>query len=164
MLISFNNLTPKSPAQTGAGASVFPPDVYQACVVKSELTQSKAGKDMIVIELVIADGSQKGKTAKHYFVIASDNGKSVLLRFLRAVQKDPAGSTPTEFDTAWLPKIDGKLLLIRTLNEKSSTGFSQVRIRDFYQSQETELAQEDFLADESDLPAPEHQFALDVPF
>lgn len=161
MLIDFDGIEAKGPADLG-GSSIIPPGVYHVAVNTWKPQQSKSGKDMLVIEFMVAQGSYKGKKITHYFVVGSDTGKAVFLRFLKTVATNDAPIK--SFDTQHMPRLIGKTLVIRTLSQKSG-GFVNVTIRNFYKTSELEQAESDYNSDDSDLTEPPVQkFSDDVAF
>lgn len=155
MLLDFEKTKPQAP---GAKFEVIPPGVYRACVYSAETKESQSGKPMIVVEFVVSEGSHKAQKIKHYFVVSSETGKGVFLKFLKGLTEKAFTSFDTDTD---LPKIIGKELLIRTDIEVKG-GFRNARIQDFYLLKDLEQANADF--DASADVTIESAYDADVPF
>lgn len=134
--------------------SPIPPGVYRVCINEAKLGQSKSGKDMVIVEFIVSEGSYKAKTQKKWFVVDSKVGRAVFKQFLETVSSKPLES----FDTEHLPKIIGKELLMRT-NLETNGGFRNCVIKALYKLSDISKAESDFDGDHE--PVPEDK---EIPF
>lgn len=122
--------------------SPIPPGVYRVCINEAKLGQSRSGKDMVIVEFIVSEGSYKAKTQKKWFVVDSKVGRAVFKQFLETVSSKALES----FDTEHLPKIVGKELLIRT-NLETNGGFRNCVIKALYKLSDQAKAESDFNGD-----------------
>lgn len=134
--------------------SPIPPGVYRVCINEAKIGQSKSGKDMVIVEFIVSEGSYKAKTQKKWFVVDSKVGRAVFKQFLETVSSKPLES----FDTEHLPKIIGKELLMRT-NLETNGGFRNCVIKALYKLSDISKAESDFDGDHE--PVPEDK---EIPF
>lgn len=122
--------------------SPIPPGVYRVCINEAKLGQSKSGKDMVIVEFIVSEGSYKAKTQKKWFVVDSKDRRAIFKQFLETVSSKPLES----FDTEHLPKIIGKELLMRT-NLETNGGFRNCVIKALYKLSDISKAESDFEGD-----------------
>lgn len=111
-------------------------------IVRAHSTKSRSGKNMLAMEFKIVDpvDGDKNKRFQSWFVYNSDPkdfGTAKLIKLCRAAEivgsaVDPNGLDPTDQKSVW-DNMLGKSLVIRTYQEESDDGYTNIRTGGFYQ-------------------------------